>query len=203
MKNAAWVLMAFLAVSVGGYALAVLADVVPNDFLDKFESYRGWANLHFLGGAIALLCGPWQFSRRLRRKSLTLHRSLGKLYLVAVSTGGVAGLYMAPRATGGVAAMIGFGGLAVVWLVTAVAAYVTIRQGRVVEHQRWMTRNFALTYAAVTLRIYLPLSQVGGYDFDAAYAAIAWLCWVPNLLIAEWLILDPPTHRRLPAVEVG
>ncbi len=203
MKKSAWSLMAFFAVSVGGYALAVVAGVVPNDFLDKFEPYRGWANLHFLGGAVALICGPWQFSRRLRKKSLTLHRNLGKLYLVGVLAAGAAGLYMAPLATGGVAAVFGFGGLAVVWLVTAVAAYVTIRQGRVVEHQRWMTRNFALTYAAVTLRIYLPLSQVAGYDFDAAYAAIAWLCWVPNLLVAEWLILDPSAHRRLPVVEAG
>jgi len=52
-----------------------------------------------------------------------------------------------------------------------------------------MTRSYALTFAAVTLRIYLPLSQVAGIPFEPAYQTIAWLCWVPNLIVAEWLIL--------------
>ena len=47
----------------------------------------------------------------------------------------------------------------------------------------------ALTLAAVTLRIYLPLMLgVFHWSFHSAYIAVAWLCWVPNLLIAEWLI---------------
>ena len=48
--------------------------------------------------------------------------------------------------------------------------------------------GYALTLAAVTLRVYLPASMALGLDFDRAYAAIAWLCWVPNLLAAQWLI---------------
>ncbi|WP_250637311.1 DUF2306 domain-containing protein [Stenotrophomonas rhizophila] len=48
-------------------------------------------------------------------------------------------------------------------------------------------RNFSLTLAAVTLRIYLPSSMVLGIPFDIAYPIIAWLCWLPNLLLAEWL----------------
>jgi hypothetical protein len=50
-----------------------------------------------------------------------------------------------------------------------------------------MIRNFALTFAAVTLRIYLPASMAAGMEFEMAYRAIAWLCWVPNLVIAELL----------------
>lgn len=50
-----------------------------------------------------------------------------------------------------------------------------------------MTRSFALTLAAVTLRIYLPLlaSQM---SFLTAYLIVSWVCWVPNLLAAEWLV---------------
>jgi len=46
----------------------------------------------------------------------------------------------------------------------------------------------------VTLRIYLPLSGAAGIEFKAAYQAIAWLCWVPNLVIVEWFVLarTPP-----------
>ena len=52
-----------------------------------------------------------------------------------------------------------------------------------------MLRSYALTLAAVTLRVYLPLSQIYGIDFIAAYQAIAWLCWVPNLVIVDWFVL--------------
>ena len=51
-----------------------------------------------------------------------------------------------------------------------------------------MIRSYALTYAAVTLRIYLPLSLMAALPMQAAYPAIAWLCWVPNLLVAEWYV---------------
>ncbi|MEQ1730362.1 MAG: DUF2306 domain-containing protein [Vicinamibacterales bacterium] len=52
-----------------------------------------------------------------------------------------------------------------------------------------MIRSFALTYAAVTLRLYVPLSMAAGVPFDVAYPVIAWACWVPNLLVAEWLFV--------------
>lgn len=48
-----------------------------------------------------------------------------------------------------------------------------------------MIRSFALTFAAVTLRLYLPLHLLFQVSFDDAYRAISFLCWVPNLLIAE------------------
>ena len=51
-----------------------------------------------------------------------------------------------------------------------------------------------LTFAAVTLRIYLPLSDLVGIDFDVAYPVIAWLCWVPNVIVAERLLVRAPTH---------
>jgi hypothetical protein len=36
------------------------------------------------------------------------------------------------------------------------------------------------------LRLYLPASMVAGIEFSLAYAVIAWLCWVPNLVFVEW-----------------
>jgi hypothetical protein len=49
-----------------------------------------------------------------------------------------------------------------------------------------MVRNFALTFAAVTLRLYLPAWMIAGVAFDVAYPLIAWLCWVPNLAMVAW-----------------
>ena len=97
-------------------------------------------------------------------------------------------------AQGGLPAHVGFGLLAVLWLLATGQAYRSIRAGDQGAHRRWMTRSYALTFAAVTLRIYLPVSLAVGVPFEPAYQTIVWLCWVPNLVIAEWLIL------RLPAV---
>ena len=51
-----------------------------------------------------------------------------------------------------------------------------------------MIGSYALTLAAVTLRIYLPLSLALGVPFANAYRVISWLCWVPNIILAEWLV---------------
>ncbi len=48
-----------------------------------------------------------------------------------------------------------------------------------------MIRSFALTLAAVTLRLYRPLSSLLPVAYDDAYRAISFLCWVPNLIAAE------------------
>lgn len=48
-----------------------------------------------------------------------------------------------------------------------------------------MIRSFALTFAAVTLRLYLPIAQLPPSEFDAAYRAISFLCWLPSLVVAE------------------
>ena len=83
---------------------------------------------------------------------------MGRIYLgVGVLIGGIAGLIMSTHAFGGTPARLGFGTLAVVWLFTGARAYLAIRGGDVATHRRWMVRNFSLTFAAVTLRLYLPI----------------------------------------------
>jgi hypothetical protein len=66
---------------------------------------------------------------------------------------------------------------------------VCARRRRIDLHRAWMLRSYSLTFAAVTLRIWLPLSQVAGLPFLPSYQAIAWLCWVPNLIVVEWFVL--------------
>ena len=60
-----------------------------------------------------------------------------------------------------------------------------------------MIRSYALTFAAVTLRLQIPLSQIAGLSMETAYPVIAWLSWIPNLLLAECLFdLDMDFCRR-------
>ena len=134
----------------------------------------------------------------MRSSRVALHRWLGRTYLgIGVLVGGVAGLVVALHAFGGVTARLGFAALALAWLYTGTRAYLAIRSRDVAAHRRWMVRNFALTFAAVTLRIYLPASALAGVSFELAYPAIAWLCWAPNLVVAElWF-------NRTPGAQLG
>jgi uncharacterized membrane protein len=146
----------------------------------------GWS--HAFGGAIAALIGPFQLITRVRTSWPTVHRWLGRTYLLAVLAGGLAGLYFAPVSSAGTVGRVGFATLAVFWLFSGTRAFLAIRRGNVQEHRRWMLRNYALTFGAATLRIELPLLMIGGVGFLVAYTLVAWISWVPNWLAVEaWL----------------
>ena len=192
LKVSLWALMVVMAVGVGLYALFFFVfDFLNPTFQARFETTPISARLHIIPGGIALMLGGFQFSRQLRTRYPVWHRRLGTMYVAAVALGGLGGLLLAFTAYGGSVNGLGFGCLAVLWLYSLVQAYRYARGKDWRNHQRWMIRNYALTLAAVTLRIELPLLQMaGGMTFDQAYATIAWMCWIPNLVLAEWLFVE-------------
>lgn len=181
-----WWFMVVSCIGVAGYSLQFFVST-PHD--DHFDPHISMLRFHIAGGMGAMLFGPWQFSTRLRQRFPDAHRWLGRSYLVAVVIGAVAGFAMARVSREGIATHLGFGLLSLAWLFTAVQAYRSILHGRVSSHRRWMIRNFALSLAAVTLRNYLPLLLFGlHWSFRASYITVAWACWVPNLIVAEWFV---------------
>ncbi|WP_222613659.1 DUF2306 domain-containing protein [Undibacterium seohonense] len=196
-KKILYGLMLVLSLGVAAYATIAyaafpLGSLVHPDMKTNFENHRIAVYLHIFASSLALVIGPFQFSKRLRASRPQVHRLLGKFYLgLGVLLGGIAGLLMAAFAYGGLTSNLGFGILALLWLYTGARAYWAIRHGDIASHQQWMIRNFSLTLAAVTLRIYLPLSMVLGLPFELCYPIISWLCWVPNLIIAEWIFNRP------------
>ncbi len=148
--------------------------------------------IHAFAIMFPLIIGPVQFFlRRLtpearRAKYLPLHRWLGRIYVTGALIGGLAGLYLAIYAYGGFASALGFGVLAVLTLTSTSIAYLRIRAKNEFSHKEWMTRSYALIFAAVTLRLLLVLYQGAfGIEEMEAYQAVAWSSWVPNLIVAE------------------
>lgn len=197
IAKASWGVMTFLAIGVAGYALTMtLAPALRIEFVvDMFNDHPLAAPAHLGGGGIALLLGAFQFSQRIRTRHLNWHRWTGRIYITAVGISGIAASNVALTTPGGPPAQFGFSMLAIAWLATTSMAYLRIRQGDIDRHRMWMVRSYALTLAAVSLRIYLPISQIKGIPFESAYPVIAWMCWVPNLMIAEWLVLPFMTWR--------
>jgi len=131
---------------------------------------------------------PFNSSLKNAQKKPVLHRWLGRIYGVAILVGGISGLMLAVNALGGAVAGWGFGILAVLWIaVTAQAIRMAIVRN-FIEHRKWMIRSFALTFAAVTLRIYLVGFTLAGVSYIPASVYIAWMCWIPNMIFAEWWI---------------
>jgi hypothetical protein len=194
-RTLAWLVMVLLSLFVAGYASALLLGAARSPFVEALLAERPLAAYaHFSGCALALAFGGFQLHPSLRGRWPAVHRWMGRLYLLGVALGGTAGLFMAFFAHGGIVGKLGFASLACAWLGTSWLGYARIRAGRVMEHKSWMIRSFALAFAAVTLRLYIPASHAAGISFDAAYPAIAWLAWVPNLLVAELFV---PLRARL------
>ena len=154
--------------------------------------------LHICGAALALTVGPFQFLPRLRRGHARVHRTLGLTYLTAATIGGLAGLGLASTAYTGIIASLGFASLAVLWLGCTWTGVAMVMRGRIADHRRWMIRSFSLVFAGVTLRLILGTysaveSSVHSWlAFHTVYTATAWLCWVPNLLVALWITRTRP-----------
>jgi len=198
IKRLSWFLLIIvLAIIIGLYpAIYYMFDMHNKGLLQtkpaalfKNEVWHLLFYTHITFGAFAMLFGWPQFVANFRNRNLRAHRFIGKIYLLSVLLSGVAGLYIAYYASGGLISQIGFGFLAVAWLFTGLNAYRSILKLDIIAHQNWMVRNYSLTFAAVTLRIWLPLLQFAfHFDFFFAYPIVAWLCWIPNLLVAELLI---------------
>ncbi len=190
-----WFVVPLAAIVIGFYpTIYLLVDMNSNGLLaDKgvlTESniYMAGFYLHIFGGGVALLTGWPQFKQKFRTNHLDLHRALGKIYIIVILIiSAPAGLYLARYADGGLTSTMGFASLAILWWSFTLFAYKRIREGNLHEHKFWMIRSYALTFAAVTLRIWLPVfSSLFGYD--AAYPMISWFCWVPNMIFAELII---------------
>jgi len=201
-------LMAFLALGVAFAAIAPYVTLNPDNFNNATARFADETPLrlaglyvHAFAGGIALIIGPFQFLSRFRQRRPILHRWMGRIYLSGILLGGLSAFLIAPGMISGLVGEVGLILLGVLWLWTGRNAYRNIRAGHKEIHREWMIRNYALTFAAVTLRLWLgmligtqiPLLETKyAGDFDAlfveVYRVVMWLAWVPNLIVAETII---------------
>ncbi len=184
-----------LAMAVGVLSTRFLTFQEQGVLLDKPEYLMDSAlyltafYLHVIGGILALILGPLQFIEAIRRNAMKIHRILGKGYVFNVGVSGICGFFIAFFAEGGLIGKSGFALMALVWLFTTFKAYASIIRKDIEEHRKWMTRSYAVTFAAVSLRIGLLLALFDLLTFEEIYPALAWLSWLVNIVIAEYLIV--------------
>lgn len=198
VKNIIYVLL-LLCLAWGCWLMVSLSlpytEIKPNiDFLlTKQNVYynKSWQfsfYTHVYTSILVLIAGFTQFSRWVLKRHVKWHRFVGWIYLITVLLiSGPAAFVMSLKANGGLPARASFILLSIVWYTCTLMALIRAKQHRYESHARWMIRSYALTLSAITLRIY-------AYSFDAlhinvpprdVYITIAWLSWVPNLIVAE------------------
>ncbi|NRF94228.1 DUF2306 domain-containing protein [Paenibacillus frigoriresistens] len=185
----AFIILGYVVVQYG-FVGAEFAGLVKVKLSKPDFHYSPWIYVlyaHIVTGCIALFIGLVQLLRKQQKERSQLHRRLGKIYVLSILLSGIFNLYLTIFASGGWVSQVGFLSLDALWIYATLTAVNRIRNKQVEAHQQWMIRSYALTFAGVTLRIWLPLLMIP-FEFETAYPMVAWLAWVPNWLIAEWVI---------------
>jgi hypothetical protein len=199
-----WLVLGYFSVLMARITLGYWPLRSDAGFLQIKQQYLGISHwevafwVHVAVSMLALLAGFTQFAPRVLGRWPALHRGVGRMYVVVVCVvSGPASLIMGVYANGGVTSRIAFCILAVLWIATTARGWQCARQRRWADHREWMIRSYALTLSAITLRAW-KVALVFAFEprpMDL-YRLVAWLGFVPNLLVAEWLIRR---HRRTKA----
>jgi hypothetical protein len=146
--------------------------------------------VHITSSLWVMVSGALQFTPLLSARFPKLHRQLGKLYVLSILLlAAPSGLVLAFFANGGLPAKVGFALQCLVWWLTTYAAFREAVARQWLPHVEWMMRSFAVTLAAMSLR----LESYGMYYWlhtkpIETYLTVTWLSWTGNLLLTEILI---------------
>ena len=153
------------------------------EYLWFFYSHVYTSIFVLLTGFLAILRKDFGFKN--------FHRNAGKIYIFLILLlAAPSGIYMGIFANGGFLSKLSFVILGCLWWFSTFKAYQLARQKKFKEHKKWMWRSFAFTLSAITLRMWkvfiVYLFHPNPMD---VYQIIAWLGWIPNILLIEYLIL--------------
>jgi uncharacterized membrane protein len=195
-------LLVFIAIAYASYLLILLSLPYIHfernvDFLKTkqliyhLKYWRVSFYIHVFTSPIVIISGLFQFNRWILKNHARIHRISGYAYILTVIfITGPAAFIMSLWANGGRIAQLSFVLLSILWILFTYLAYYHVKKGSIDRHAKWMIRSYALTLSAVTLRFYAYLFDVFNLDLGPkeTYILLAYIAWIPNLLIAEILI---------------
>jgi uncharacterized membrane protein len=211
LKQAGFILLLVAAVPLALNALSYINFDVSYGFLQLKQHAidTGWYlpayYAHVLAAGVILLIGILQIHPTWGLRWRQLHKTIGRIYVGGIlffaAPGGLIMSFFINRGPWVLSSFLLQCGL---WFVCTYLAYYYIRNGNVQLHRQWMLRSYALTLAAITLRVYVFFSS---WSFDlahpAAYATIAWLSWVLNLFLCELYLSAKKERSVAPARSVS
>lgn len=156
-----------------------------------------WLFPHIVLGIIATLIGPFQFISQIRNKYLKTHRQLGRVYIVSVILAGISGMYLAVTSDVNLPYAVGLFGLGFTWSISAIMAFVSIKNKKVELHKDWMIRSYVITFAFVSFRFVediLMALEIG--TRLEVLVLMSWACWAIPLFITEVFIQGRKINKK-------
>jgi len=208
IKNTAlllfWCFILFLACFFFAKNVAVyFTGFRSQTFGDRFFHNQVWVVMHLIGGTLALFLGPIQFWKYFRTRYLTLHKVLGKIYMIGVTLTGMSAIRLSlisPCRPCRVSLFI----LAVLALLATAFAWKSIKAKNIKAHQQFMIRSFICIFSFVAVRIddVFSLNFLFGKIEDGTFRRVVneyFFSFVP-LLVAEivmtWIPSLHPAGRK-------
>jgi uncharacterized membrane protein len=203
----ALVALCVIGVAVCLHALGVLAGAFP---VGKLPPYPAWTAVHFASGIVFAMLAPLQLWPVVRRRSLRLHRIVGR---TAVATGavlavsGVAIAYLAPERP--MAERIFMTTFFAIYAGVLALGFRAALARDLAAHRAWMIRMTAVALTPVTQRVvfvaFAATLGVHGLDgFWQLFTSAAWIAFGLNVAGAEaWLrgrATVPERHAQALAV---
>lgn len=144
---------------------------------------------HVVFGVLAITLGGLQFSRRIRQRSMGVHRLCGRAYLLCVLLSGIASFLLVTTSKVTLTYAVGLGSLGIIWIVASSMGLLAVRRGNLRQHVHWMVRSYVLTFAFPLFRLIEELLDVAeiGTKFERLELA-AWVCWAVPLFVTEVLL---------------
>ena len=157
--------------------------------------FQMWLLPHGLAAAFALFLGPFQFSERLRRKYVTVHKTFGYLYIAGCYIGAPLGIYIQrfeeKMGTFSHSFTIATVMDAAIWIFATTMALIMIRTKRMQQHRQWMIRSFACALIFLEVRAIMTFFQLP----ESAAEAVLWACVAAAFPLAD-LVLQIDEIRR-------
>ncbi len=160
-----------------------------NSFLRHRYSGFGWLMIaHGIPLTFALVLGVFQFSTRLRRDHLQVHRLMGRIYVGAVFVGAPLGTIVAhnaPMPTGQMLSIMH----AVAWITTTAIGLYCVRNGNIQQHREWMMRSYPFAMVFVVARVINSIPQIEQAGPTAIMSTVWMTLFMAALLpsmVIEW-----------------
>lgn len=155
--------------------------------------FQWWLLLHGLAGFTALLIGPLQFSDRLRRQHLKLHRVLGRVYIGSICIAAPMAIYIGNWETSALSNHEDWaqaGG----WLLCALLALVFAVKRNIPRHRQWVARSYGFTFVFIMARA----PHLWGWHWKAEedFVTYRWFLVFAALIVPDLILQWDELFRR-------
>jgi hypothetical protein len=153
-----------------------------------YEPFKWWLLPHGVAGACALFLAPLQFSDRLRRSHLNVHKTIGFIYVISALIFAPIGTYIqyldeaqGAARTFTIETFVQAG----LMMITTVIGMACALKGLITQHRQWMIRSYAVALTFLEIRVILGIT---GWDNPMEWGrleTVVWVCVALSIFVGD------------------